>query len=281
MRLAMIQMSNSGSVEKNMEKSLHAIAEAAEKGAELVLFPEVQLTEFFPQYLGRDVSSYSVSIEDEIVKKFCDACKKHQIMAVPNLYLREANGTYDASILIDRSGEVIGIQKMVHVAQVEQFYEQDYYTPSDDGFHVFNTEFGKIGIVVCFDRHYPESIRTESLQEADLILIPTVNTTKQSLRKCLNGRYVYRHFRTVWRSQCVTVLGWKGRWILLGSLWLSMQMERFLPGQMTQSRLCMWILTWRNPGKCGRKDLILGLGEKSFMYNVAESCQNMIACIKK
>ena len=61
-------------------------------------------------------------------------------MAVPNLYLREANGTYDASILIDRSGEVIGIQKMVHVAQVEQFYEQDYYTPSDDGFHVFNTE---------------------------------------------------------------------------------------------------------------------------------------------
>lgn len=160
-----------GAVDLNMEKSLHAIAEAAEKGAELVLFPEVQLTEFFPQYLGRDVSSYSVSIEDEIVKKFCDACKKHQIMAVPNLYLREANGTYDASILIDRSGEVIGIQKMVHVAQVEQFYEQDYYTPSDDGFHVFNTEFGKIGIVVCFDRHYPES-----LQEADLILIPTVNT---------------------------------------------------------------------------------------------------------
>lgn len=165
-----------GVVDLNMEKSLHAIAEAVEKGAELVLFPEVQLTEFFPQYLGRDVSSYSVSIEDEIVKKFCDACKKHQIMAVPNLYLQEANGTYDASILIDRSGEVIGIQKMVHVAQVEQFYEQDYYTPSDDGFHVFNTEFGKIGIVVCFDRHYPESIRTESLQEADLILIPTVNT---------------------------------------------------------------------------------------------------------
>ena len=63
---------------------------------------------------------------------------------------REANGTYDASILIDRSGEVIGIQKMVHVAQVEQFYEQDYYTPSDDGFHVFDTEFGKIGICGMF-----------------------------------------------------------------------------------------------------------------------------------
>lgn len=52
----------------------------------------------------------------------------------------------------------------------------DYYTPSNDGFKVFDTEYGKIGIVVCFDRHYPESIRTEALMGADLILIPTVNT---------------------------------------------------------------------------------------------------------
>ena len=73
-------------------------------------------------------------------------------------------------------GTIAGVQKMVHIAQAEQFYEQDYYTPSDDGFHVFDTEYGKIGIVVCFDRHYPESIRTESLMGAELILIPTVNT---------------------------------------------------------------------------------------------------------
>ena len=97
-------------------------------------------------------------------------------MAVPNVYLREKDGIYDASILIGREGQIIGVRKMVHVAQAEQFYEQDYYTPSDEGFHVFPTEFGKVGIVVCFDRHYPESIRTEVLQGADLILIPTVNT---------------------------------------------------------------------------------------------------------
>ena len=57
-----------------------------------------------------------------------------------------------------------------------RFFEQDYYTPADDGFKVFETEFGKIGLVICFDRHYPESIRTEALMGADLILIPTVNT---------------------------------------------------------------------------------------------------------
>lgn len=65
---------------------------------------------------------------------------------------------------------------MVHIAQAKQFYEQDYYTPADDGFKVFDTEYGQIGIVVCFDRHYPESMRTEALMGADLILIPTVNT---------------------------------------------------------------------------------------------------------
>ena len=176
MRLALIQMSNSGSMELNLDKSLHAIKEAARKGAELVLFPEVHLTEFFPQYRGMDVSKYSVSIDDNIVKKFCDVCKENNIMAVPNLYLLEGDKVYDASILIDNNGTVKGVQKMVHIAQADKFFEQDYYTPSDEGFKVFETEFGNIGSVVCFDRHYPESIRTETLQGADLILIPTVNT---------------------------------------------------------------------------------------------------------
>lgn len=176
MRLALVQMPNYGSIELNLEKSLQTIEAAARKDADLVLFPEVQLTEFFPQYPGQDVRKYAVSIDGEIVKKFCDTCRKNRISAVPNLYLLEKGRTYDASIFIDKYGEIQGIQKMVHVAQAEQFYEQDYYTPSDEGFQVFDTEYGKIGIVVCFDRHYPESIRTETLQGADLILIPTVNT---------------------------------------------------------------------------------------------------------
>jgi predicted amidohydrolase len=58
---------------------------------------------------------------------------------------------------------------------------QDYYLPSDDGFHVFDTPFGKIGIVVCFDRHYPESIRTETLMGADCVLVPTVNVKAEPM----------------------------------------------------------------------------------------------------
>lgn len=182
MKLAMYQMENAESIQKNLTKSLGAIKTAAESGADLILFPEVQLTEFFPQYQGRDVSSYGISLDSDIVKEFLIACRDYNIMAVPNIYLSENGKLYDASILIDKTGEILGVQKMVHVAQAEKFYEQDYYTPSDTGFHVFDTSLGKIGIVVCFDRHYPESIRTETLKGADIILIPTVNTKQEPLK---------------------------------------------------------------------------------------------------
>lgn len=181
MKLAMYQMSNAGSMEKNLQKSLQAIETSAAEGADLILFPEVQLTEFFPQHPGQDATGYGVTIDSEIMQSFRDACRKHQIMAVPNVYLLEKGKYYDTSILIDKSGEIVGMQKMVHVAYADKFYETDYYTPSDTGFNVFETEFGNIGIVVCFDRHYPESVRTEALMGADLILIPTVNTSEEPM----------------------------------------------------------------------------------------------------
>lgn len=125
-------------------------------------------------------------MDSPIVKAFQEACKKNHIMAVPNLYLKsygrkDGKKVYDASLLIDQDGKISGIQKMVHIAQADQFYEQDYYLPSDDGFKVLDTPFGKIGIVVCFDRHYPESIRTEALMGADCILVPTANTKTEPM----------------------------------------------------------------------------------------------------
>lgn len=176
MRIAMFQMANAGSVDANLAKSLRAIGEAAQNGADLILFPEVQLTDFFPQYPGRDARGYLTTMDGAIVRAFCTAAREHHIMVVPNVYLAQNGHAYDASILIDENGKALGVQKMVHVAQAPQFYERDYYTPADDGFHVFETAHGRIGIVVCFDRHYPESMRTQALRGADLILIPTVNT---------------------------------------------------------------------------------------------------------
>ena len=144
MRIALAQMKNEGTIEKNLKKSISLIKEAAENNTDLILFPEVQLTEFFPQYEKKDVRQYRLQIDSDEVKAFQTVCKEARIMAVPNIYLEEGGNAYDASMLIDNRGEIIGIQKMVHVAQAKQFYEQDYYTPSDDGFKVFETEYAVI-----------------------------------------------------------------------------------------------------------------------------------------
>ncbi|MDO4488169.1 MAG: nitrilase-related carbon-nitrogen hydrolase [Eubacteriales bacterium] len=179
MKLALSQMSMSESIDENINKSIDALREAAANGANLILYPEIQLTPFFPQYERLDVSSYAMSIDHPFIKMLQAECAANHIMAAPNIYLLENGHTYDATILIDQNGQILGTQKMVHIAEAPCFFEQDYYTPSDDGFHVFETAYGNIGIVVCFDRHYPESIRTEALMGADLILIPTANTTAE------------------------------------------------------------------------------------------------------
>ena len=179
MKLAMAQMSNAGTVERNLKKSIDAIRTAAREGADLILFPEVQLTPFFPQYEKKDVSAYIMNERSRYVTEIRNVCKDSGIYAVPNFYMEENGKRYDMSLMIDDKGLIIGKQKMVHVAQCENFYECDYYAPSEEGFQVFQTKFGVIGIVVCFDRHYPESIRTEALRGAELIIIPTANTTSE------------------------------------------------------------------------------------------------------
>lgn len=176
MKLALAQMKMCSDMDTNFDQSIRLIRSAAEKDADLICFPEIQLTPFFPQYEGLDAGAYAIDMESAYVKGLCKCCEESNIYCAPNFYVKENGRFYDMSLLIDRQGKIIGRQKMVHIAQCKGFYEQDYYTPSEDGFHVFQTSLGKIGIVVCFDRHYPESIRTEALLGAELIIIPTANT---------------------------------------------------------------------------------------------------------
>lgn len=116
MRIALVQMKNEGNIRENLNKSIHYIQEASENNANLILFPEVQLSEFFPQYEERDVSQYRLDILSEEVKAFQKESKENKIITVPNIYLEENGKSYDASLFINSYGEIQGIQKMVHVA---------------------------------------------------------------------------------------------------------------------------------------------------------------------
>ncbi|MBR1781801.1 MAG: carbon-nitrogen hydrolase family protein [Oscillospiraceae bacterium] len=181
MRLAMAQMRMGETTADNLERTLAAMRAARDGGADLILFPEVQLSPFFPQYPGRDARRWKLTLDSPEILAIRNACKELSLYASPNVYLDLDGVSYDASLMIDDRGEVLGVSKMVHIAQAEYFYEQDYYTPSDDGFKVYDTPFGKFGIVICFDRHLPDGIRSCAAQGAELVLIPTANLTSEPL----------------------------------------------------------------------------------------------------
>lgn len=176
MRIALAQYPMSTDLNVNLATALDLMDQAARHHADLLLFPELCVSTFFPQYPRQNVEHFAVSLDGEVVQAFREACRRLEIAASPNVYLKDGGLLYDASVMIGRDGSVQGVSKMVHIAQVPEFYERDYYTPSDTGFRVYDTPLGKIGIVVCFDRHYPESVRTCVLRGASMVLIPTANT---------------------------------------------------------------------------------------------------------
>ena len=179
MKLAMAQISMTENIEDNLCKTLSCIEQA--KGCDLIFFPEIQLSPFFPQYEKRDVSHYLFETDSPYIEAIQKKAKEISVYVSPNVYLLIDGKSYDSSLWITPEGKIEGISKMVHIMQAEQFYEQDYYTSSDDGFKVFDTPFGKVGIVICFDRHLPESIRICTLKGAQLVIIPTANTKSEPL----------------------------------------------------------------------------------------------------
>lgn len=176
MKIALAPLQLTPSIDDNLQLALDAIEKAANAQVDAICFPEIQLSPFFPQHSKTGVKQYLVSLDSEYVKQLQAHCAKYKIVGFPNVYLKHNEQAFDATLVIEKDGSLVGISKMVHIAQVPCFYEQDYYTPSDSGFITHPTSVGDIGVVVCFDRHFPESIRTCVLQGAKLIVIPTANT---------------------------------------------------------------------------------------------------------
>ena len=106
MKLAMAQMSMSGSMDENLKKSL-AFCDAA-AGSDLLFFPEVQLTPFFPQYAGRNVDAYAVPADSPTVQAFADKAKERGLYLSPNMYLEQEGKRYDASLWLTPEGELRG-----------------------------------------------------------------------------------------------------------------------------------------------------------------------------
>ena len=128
MKIALAQMQMSKNWDENVDKSLSLLRQAGQQKVDLIVYPEVQMSPFFAQYRHQDPKA--IDQEDPLFQQFQNLCKENQIMACPNFYYQEDGHKYDVSFLIDKEGQIIGCQMMVHFAQANQFYEQDYYYKS-------------------------------------------------------------------------------------------------------------------------------------------------------
>jgi len=174
MRIALVQYQPSEDVQANVARGLDAVRAAAAGGARLVAFPELAFTPFFP--CSRSESGAPLERAEPVpgptTDAFCRLAAELGVVVVLNLYEREGGRAYDSSPVIDADGRLLGTTRMLHVAQMPCFWEQDYYTPGDHGMPVYETRAGRVGVAICYDRHYPEVMRGLGLQQADVVIVP-------------------------------------------------------------------------------------------------------------
>ena len=177
MRIALIQQTASEDNESNIVKGLKNIDKAAEMGAELAVFAELAFTRFYPQYrANKNLSELAEPVPGPTTKRFMDKAKEHYMVIVINLFEIEKGHTYDSSPVIDSDGSLLGTTRMVHIADYECFYEKSYYEEGNHGAQVYNTAVGKVGVAICYDRHYPEFMRALGVKGAEVVVIPQAGT---------------------------------------------------------------------------------------------------------
>ncbi|UCE44242.1 MAG: carbon-nitrogen hydrolase family protein, partial [Candidatus Bathyarchaeota archaeon] len=149
------------------------LEEAVSHGAQLIAFPELAFDFFLPQY---PVSSRALNLAEPIpgptTEIFSRKAKQFNVVIVLNLFEKEGNARYDSSPVIDANGEIAGKTRMIHIIEAPSFHEKGYYSPGNLGAGVFNTTIGRIGVAICYDRHFPEYMRALALKRAELVVIP-------------------------------------------------------------------------------------------------------------
>jgi N-carbamoylputrescine amidase len=178
MRVALAQLAASPDRAANLARALDVMGEAKRAGADLIAFPEVILDRFFPQVPGDlDALKLAEPVPGPTSDRIAERARELGLVTVFNLYELDAEGRrFDSSPVYDADGRLLGITRMVHITDYEGFHEQDYYHPGDRGVPVYETRVGRVGVAICYDRHYPEVMRALGVAGAELVVIPQAGT---------------------------------------------------------------------------------------------------------
>lgn len=174
MKIALIQRVAGPDRGQNLDRALAAMSDAAETGAALVAFAELAIDEFFPQRPDDpDATRVAEPIPGPAADRIAACARELGLVTVFNMYERADDGRcYDSSPVFDSDGTLLGVTRMVHITEYARFHEQAYYAPGDHGAPVYDTTVGRVGVAICYDRHYPEYMRHLGELGAELVVIP-------------------------------------------------------------------------------------------------------------
>ena len=172
--VALIQEKNHGDADANLSVIEARVAEAAKRGARLVLLQELHNGAYFCQHESVQEFDLAEPIPGPSTERLGRLAKQHGVVLVSSLFERRAAGLYhNTAVVYEKDGSIAGKYRKMHIPDDPGFYEKFYFTPGDMGFTPIDTSVGRLGVLVCWDQWYPEAARLMALAGADLLLYPT------------------------------------------------------------------------------------------------------------
>jgi N-carbamoylputrescine amidase len=202
-KIGLVQMSCEKDKEKNIEKAIKNIKDVAKKGANIICLQELFASLYFCDVEDYDNFSLSESIPGKTTERFSSLAKELNTVIIVPIFERQMAGVYfNSVVVIDADGSLLGKYRKMHIPDDPGYYEKFYFTPGDLGYKVFDTKYGKLGVLICWDQWYPEASRLTALQGADILFYPTAIGWGDYQDEATNKEQYYA-WQTIQRSHAI------------------------------------------------------------------------------
>ncbi|MDX2262111.1 MAG: carbon-nitrogen hydrolase [Gemmatimonadales bacterium] len=173
-RVGLVQQKVGPTPAGNLDRAIEGIRAAAAKGAQIVCLQELFGWYYFCQREDHDFFQLAEAIPGPSTDRLSEVANELGVVIIASLFERRAQGLYhNTAAVIDADGSYLGKYRKMHIPDDPQFYEKFYFTPGDLGFRSWDTKFGKIGVLICWDQWYPEAARLTAMSGAEILFYPT------------------------------------------------------------------------------------------------------------
>lgn len=202
-KVGLMQMSCVKDKTLNMNKAVNNIKDLAKQGANIVCMQELFASLYFCDIEDYNNFALAEQIPGESTQMFCRLAKELGIVIVASMFEKQMEGLYyNTTIVIDADGTYLGKYRKMHIPDDPGYYEKFYFTPGDLGYKVFQTQFGRIGVLICWDQWYPEASRLTAMKGAQILFYPTAIGWASSQDEATNKEQ-YFAWQTIQRGHAI------------------------------------------------------------------------------